>query len=423
MSTGSRTGEELTWAWDTLRQEAMESCEFLGTDLDGLLIREVQGAGDGSTDGSTRRTLTKWMEDNRNKVLAKALEMQPDQSSRPVWCHPQLDKLSQGWILSLPGHRGFTQAEFTETVARLLCLPSPCCQPKVGTPLQQHGLHIDMFGDNVMSVSNIPGDLFRKRHDTVKTVINSFCTTSGIRAECEVFGMFRDIIPVEALGEEEGLERGRGRQGLLPDFRLELPSPAGEPELRLAELKICGAVKRWYPRDGNLARRKKGVERRSAVLPEEYRKPLEKLDRKYHHTLPGQVGPLERRLRGYGKLQCLVMGAFQEGSKDLHALLEVLADSKLKMKGLARGREGSEWERSSIMTDLRRELSLAGAKAYSACLLGRVARVGEEHRQAARRRAWVKREDERREDESRAHWVANVQRMGFFRGRGNFVTN
>ena len=64
------------------------------------------------------------------------------------------------------------------------------------------------------------------------------------------------------------------------------------------------------------------------------------------------------------------------------------------------------------MTVLRRELSLAEAKSYSACLLGRVARVGEQHRQAARRR----------EEESRAHWVANVQRRGFFRGRGNFVT-
>ena len=74
------------------------------------------------------------------------------------------------------------------------------------------------------------------------------------------------------------------------------------------------------------------------------------------------------------------------------------------------------------MTDLRRELSLAGAKAYSACLLGRVARVGEEHRQAARRRAWIKRDGERRDEESRAHWVANVQGRGFFRGRGNFVT-
>ena len=80
--------------------------------------------------------------------------------------------------------------------------------------------------------------------------------------------------------------------------------------MRIAELKICGAVKRWYPRDGNLAKRKKGVERSSAVLPEEYKKPLAKLDHKYHHTAAGQVGPLERRLQSYGQLQCLVMGAF-----------------------------------------------------------------------------------------------------------------
>ena len=103
---------------------------------------------------------------------------------------------------------------------------------------------------------------------------------------------------------------------MLPDFRLELPSPAGEPELRLA--------------DGNLARRKKGEERRSSVLPEEYRNPLARLDQKYHHNAIGQVGPLERRLKGYAKLHCLMMGAFQEGSKDLHSPLEVLEDSKLR---------------------------------------------------------------------------------------------
>ena len=129
-----------------------------------------------------------------------------------------------------------------------------------------------------------------------------------------------------ALGEEEGLQRGRGRQGLLPDFRLEIPSPAGEPEIQLAELKIIGAVERWYPRRGALARRNRGVERRVIPLPAEYSNPLAKLDMKYHGTPLGQVGPLERRLQSYGRLQCLVMGTFQEGSKDLHALLETLAD-------------------------------------------------------------------------------------------------
>ena len=321
----------------------------------------------------------------------------------------------------MPGHNGFTQAEFTETIARLLCLPSPCCQPRVGEPLEQHGLHIDTFGDNIMSVSNIPGDLFRVRHDRVKTLLNSFCLTSQLRAECEVYGLFRDLIPVQALGQEEDLQRGRGRQGLLPDFRLELPSPAGEPELRLAELKIIGAVEIWYPRSGALARRKSGVERRVIPLPGEYSTPLAKLDRKYHGVAVGQVGPLQRRLQEYGNLVCLVMGTFQEGSKDLHSLLETLADHKLRAKGLARGREGTERERSVILSDFRRELSVTGAKAQSACLIGRVARVGEGHRLAARRRAWVRRENERREDASRAHWHANVIGRGVFRSRGQFI--
>ena len=132
--------------------------------------------------------------------------------------------------------------------------------------------------------------------------------TSTLRSECEVYGLFKDLIPVEALENEVELERGRGRQGLLPDFKMEIPSPAGEPIQRLAELKIIGAVPKWYPRSGGLARKKKAVERRAAQLPAEYRTPLSNLDTKYHGTQPGQVGPLVRRPQGYGQLLCLIMG-------------------------------------------------------------------------------------------------------------------
>ena len=161
------------------------------------------------------------------------------------------------------------------------------------------------------------------------------------------------------------------------------------------------------------------MERRVVPLPGEYRNPLKKLDSKYHGTLDGQVGPLVRRLENYGKLLCLVMGTFQEGSKDLHSLLEHIADSKLKAWGFARGREGSE--RSVILMNLRRELSTAGAKAQSACILGRVARMGEGHRLAAKRRVWVRREDELRQEASRAHWLANIRGRGIIRGGGEFI--
>ena len=55
-------------------------------------------------------------------------------------------------------------------------------------------------------------------------------------------------------------------------------------------------------------------------------------------------------------------------------------------------------------------------------MIGRVARVGEGHRLAAERRAWFRREEEKREDARRAHWAVNVVGRGVFRVRGNFVT-
>ena len=93
-----------------------------------------------------------------------------------------------------------------------------------------------------------------------------------------------------------------------------------------------------------------------------------------------------------------------------------MADSQLKAMGLARGREGSEQERSIILAGFRRKLSMASAKAYSACLLDRVARVGEAHRQAAKRTAWLRREQENCQAERVAFWHANVRTMGIRRG-------
>ena len=264
MSSGSRTGGELLSAWDTLRNEAIQSSQYLDRDMGGPLKAITEGAGDGRVDGSRRRMATTWLEDTRAAVVSKALKTYPDQSARCVWTHPQLDKLSQGWVLALPGPEGFTHAEFGETVARHLCLPSPCCQPRVGAPLVQHGMLVYSFGDNLMSVTNIPGDSFRHRHDKVKTVLNRFCLASNIRAEFEVFGAFRDLIPVQALEQEvDGLQRGRGRQGLLPDFILELPTPLGQVELQLAELKVIGAAGTNYLRSGPFARRTRGVQMRA----------------------------------------------------------------------------------------------------------------------------------------------------------------
>ena len=182
LESGCRTGQELKALWTTLQEEAGQMTTYLGAGFDGPLAIPVEGAGEGSSDGSSRRKVTTWLENNRAALLKKGLEDHWDQTARPVWAHPQLDKLSQGWILSLPGPGGLIQSEFSETVARHLCLHSPCCAPRVGESLGMRNLTIDPFGDNVLSVSNIPGGAFTARHDTVKCAINSLILDSGIRA-------------------------------------------------------------------------------------------------------------------------------------------------------------------------------------------------------------------------------------------------
>ena len=71
-----------------------------------------------------------------------------------------------------------------------------------------------------------------------------------------------------------------------------------------------------------MARRQKEVKR-------EYFKKAEKLDRKFHNTPPGTVGPFSRVLRDYGvqgEVLGLVVGAFEEASQDVHHLRDVLAE-------------------------------------------------------------------------------------------------
>ena len=67
-----------------------------------------------------------------------------------------------------------------------------------------------------------------------------------------------------------------------------------------------------------------------------------------------------RRLQGYGPLHLWVMGAWQEGTADLHSLLDLLEDTKVRMMGLAMGigREMSDMERAKVLSDYRRIMSV-----------------------------------------------------------------
>ena len=98
-------------------------------------------------------------------------------------------------------------------------------------------------------------------------------------------------------------------------------------------------------------------------------------------------------------------------------MLQTLADSQRHFRGLARGREGTNQERSIILAGLRGSLSMFAAKAYSSWLMDR---VGEEFRQAARRMAWLKRVDDPR---AKGFLADNVRTRGITGGSSQIFSN
>ena len=50
----------------------------------------------------------------------------------------------------MPGPEGFSHAESGETVARLLCLPSPCCHAKVVRGLKHKLEYVELIMEEVI---------------------------------------------------------------------------------------------------------------------------------------------------------------------------------------------------------------------------------------------------------------------------------
>ena len=90
MESGSRTGQEFLSAWNSMKTEAEQCSQFLGSDQlqDGPLQEEAAGAGNGREDGGTRKLIVDQREELRAAVLGEALSRlrPPHNTSRPVQC-------------------------------------------------------------------------------------------------------------------------------------------------------------------------------------------------------------------------------------------------------------------------------------------------------------------------------------------------
>ena len=161
----------------------------------------------------------------RYKLMDKALSNFSDKTARPVTAFQNIadDKCAGRWLLAIPSpDLALTPPLFKEAISAHLLLPSPAVREGgwLGREVPGGGGEvIDLHGDAIMNSSRIPGDSWRKRHDTVKQHVMAEAALAGIPSDCEVYGLFSNLLPA-ALTEVGGeLHMARARQGKVPDFR------------------------------------------------------------------------------------------------------------------------------------------------------------------------------------------------------------
>ena len=109
------------------------------------------------------------------------------------------------------------------------CLTAPCCQSHLGRPTgynvqQGNPTVVDVFGDAVI-FATLCHNTWRTTHSDVIWPIIARAREARLEVEPGVFGLFRNIIAAEAMGEGGELETVRGRSGCGPDLRLGIAVP------------------------------------------------------------------------------------------------------------------------------------------------------------------------------------------------------
>ena len=122
------------------------------------------------------------------------------------------------------------------------------------------------------------------------------------------------------------------------------------------------------------------------------------------------------------------MGAFGEGSDDLHALIQIhhLASSRVRVAGPQKGKRGQlrseEAELAFTTAFLRRTLSLVGVRAQARLLLGRLEVIGPGAAAAAGRRNFALQQERIWANQRRGGALSRLQGRALLR-RGHFKAN
>ena len=130
---------------------------------------------------------------------------------------------------------------------------------------------------------------------------------------------------------------------------------------------------------------------------------------------------VERELNGYGDIQDLVFGAWGEASKGVHELVETMAECRVRSQAMSKGRLLGREDKSVVVGQIRRCLSVASVRANSRCLLDSLQQVGRGVREANGRREAGEWEEVSMRREREGQWLSRIGKNPL--SRANFFLN
>ena len=154
-----------------------------------------------------------------------------------------------------------------------------------------------------------------------------------------------------------------------------------------------------YPTRGGssvLDGHRRAVHARAASIQNERERDARRIDERFCDTQPGDDGPVLRRLRSFGPIVGLVVGAFGEWNDGLERLLSVAVDDAAPRMRALFGAQSARDSRSRCAALFRREVAWAGLIANAELKVGRAEFVGWDARTAGERRQQQARREEAR---------------------------
>jgi hypothetical protein len=214
---------------------------------------------------------------------------------------------------------------------------------------------LDAYGDKLDNARMV-GDGWRARHDANKWNLFAILQSAHISASCEVLGAFSASL--QQSEEFRGLDHN-SRQGLVPDFKIELP---GKPEA-LFELKCIGHSDLYF--NTSTAETKcGGVAKRASKVHGEYVDKARRADREFNRfvSVNGSMGPMEIALSRFGVVRALVLGPRGEGSEDLIVLLRETAKAAAQKLWRKLGATSAEEARGHFVQRFFRSVGITAVR-------------------------------------------------------------